>query len=193
MRVDIMTDIETLGTKPNSTVFQVSAVAFDITTGLARDSFNQIIDVSKEDLIADGNTIKWWLNTDKELLTKLINNENALSSKIVFENFRNWILSQAEDSKNICLWGNGIKFDNVMIDAQMRKYDLEYPIFYRNDRDVRTILELASFKSNLTEEQIKQLATNKNETKHDAFDDCIYQIRLVKKCWDILMNDYIEL
>lgn len=193
MRADIMTDIETLGIKSNSTVFQVSAVAFDITTGLTYDSFNQIIDISKEDLIADGSTIKWWLNTDKELLSKLINDESALPAKTVFINFKNWILNQADDLRNIYLWGNGIKFDNVMIDTQMKKYDLEYPIFYRNDRDVRTILELASFKSNLTEEQIKQLVTDKNETKHDAFDDCIYQIRLVKKCWDILINDYIEL
>ena len=188
MRVDIMTDIETLGTKPDSTVFQVSAIAFDITTKEQFSVFNEIIDIKYEKMIADGDTIKWWLNTDKELLHRLLCHENAKKGSIVFDEFQRWILTQTKNFKDIYLWGNGIKFDNVMIQSQMDKYGLTYPIFYQNDRDVRTILELASMKSGLTQKMIQESCKDKDEVLHNALDDCSFQVRMVCKCFDILMK-----
>lgn len=188
MRIDIMTDIETLGTKADSTVFQVSAIAFDITTGATFSTFDKIIDIKHEKMIVDGSTIKWWLTTDSELMKQLILNENSEKGSIVFEDFRRWILSQTRDFKDIYLWGNGILFDNNMIRTQMEKYGLEYPIFYQNDRDVRTILELASMKSGLTQKMIKESCKDKDEVMHNALDDCSYQVRLVCRCFDILMG-----
>ena len=187
-RVDIMTDLETLGTKSNSTVFQVSAISFDIKTGEMFDSFNKIIDIGKEHIISDGSTIQWWLKTNKELMSDLINSEVSESGEQVFKSFREWIINQSSEIKNIYLWGNGIKFDNVMIDSQMSKYGLQYPIFYRNDRDVRTMLELASIKSGISEKEIRASFNNEDELCHNALDDCKYQIRLLKGCYDLLMN-----
>lgn len=187
MRVDIMTDIETLGTSPDSTVFQVCAVAFNIVTGEMKDSFNEIIDVGMESVISDGDTLKWWLKTNKELFCDLLTSERATIGQHVFLAFQKWILKQTADYKDIYLWGNGIKFDNVMIDTQMKKYKIHYPIYYRNDRDVRTLLELASIKSGLSESDIKASVKNDSEVEHDAIDDCKYQIRLVCKCFDMLM------
>jgi hypothetical protein len=65
LRLDIMTDIETLGTKQDATIFQISAVAFDIMTGEHISTFNQIADIEKNAIVrVDGSTIKWWLNTN---------------------------------------------------------------------------------------------------------------------------------
>ena len=73
-RVDIMVDIETLGTGADSTIFQISAIAFNILTGEHISEFNQIADIAKNNkLVVDGSTLKWWLNTDKDLLTHLLN------------------------------------------------------------------------------------------------------------------------
>ena len=47
MRKDIMVDIETLGIGENATVFQVSAMSFDLTTGDKYDSINLIGDIEK--------------------------------------------------------------------------------------------------------------------------------------------------
>lgn len=190
MRIDIMTDIETLGTKADSTVFQVSAIAFDITTGKIYDTFNQLIDIEKEEMIVDGSTIKWWLNTNKELLATLLLSYKAISAQETFQSFHSWLQSRGftNDIKNVYLWGNGILFDNNMIRTQMEKYGLEYPIFYQNDRDVRTILELASMKSGLTKKEIQENCKDNNETLHNAIDDCSFQIRMVCKCFDIIMD-----
>jgi len=73
MRIDIMTDLETLGVQKDSTIFQISAATFDIETGIVIDTINLGIDISKQPIKADGSTIKWWLETDKELFEKLIN------------------------------------------------------------------------------------------------------------------------
>src|SRR5690625_1851360 len=169
-RIDVMTDIETLGTGDNATVFQISAIAFDIRTGQYLNDvpvFNQVADIAKnKELNVDGSTLKWWLNTDKELLTKLINSGKNSSENILIM-FHKW-LTGLGNKKDVYLWGNGILFDNRIIKAQFENIGLTYPIFYRNDRDVRTILELASFKTGLTEREIKDSVADDSLVAHNA-------------------------
>jgi len=187
-RIDIMTDIETLGVKDNVAIIQLSAIAFNIKTGEYIDTFNNLIDVSKVDgLIIDGSTLKWWLETNKELLTNIITQATKQLDEVLFL-FNEWIEELNCHSKKKFLWGNGILFDNRIIQDQMRKYGLDYPIFYRNDRDVRTIVELAGIKENITEKELKQRFNNDSLTKHDAFDDTRYQIELVCGCYKIIMK-----
>lgn len=189
MRTDIMVDIETLGTKQGSSIFQIATISFDITTGETLDSIDFIGDIAKyPNLSTDGSSLKWWLSTDKQLLHDLLH-EGTLTEKELLTKFHAWLTSQSEtgDMKDVYLWGNGILFDNVKISDLCAKYDVPYPIFYRNDRDVRTILELASLKSGQTEKDLRASVTAENERKHDAFDDVMFQIRLVRKCYEIIM------
>lgn len=189
-RIDIMVDIETLGTKADSTIFQISAIAFNIETGTRYYEFNQTADISKnETMNVDGSTIKWWLATNKQLLTDLLN-QGCDSSEEILANFHNWILgvqSLVEDTKSVYLWGNGILFDNNMIRTQFQNIGLEYPISYRSDRDVRTIVELACAKTGLTEKELKSAFRTEGLVAHDAFDDVIFQIDLVVGCYKELI------
>ena len=189
MRKDIMVDIETLGTKEGATIFQIAAMSFNITSGEVFDSINLIGDIDKYNyLTVDGSTLKWWLNTNKELLSELLN-KGTLDDLKMAELFHHWLISQSGDIKNVYLWGNGILFDNAKMQKFFDDNLLDYPIFFRNDRDVRTLLELASFKSGLTESEIKDSVTNEEEVKHDAFDDIKFQIRLAHKCYEILVKE----
>lgn len=190
-RKDIMVDIETLGTGEGSTVFQIVATSFDITTGQVHDTYQSIGDIEQyPSLRVDGSTLKWWLNTDKELLTELLNKGDKDEYEM-FESLHKWLLSQTEtgNMKDVYLWGNGILFDNAKLQSELNSCSgLAYPIYYRNDRDVRTILELASLKSGLTEQELKDFVSDENERKHDAFDDVNFKIRLVHKCYELLMK-----
>lgn len=188
MRKDIMVDIETLGKNSNSTIFQIAAVSFDIKTGEQYSKFNQIADIAHNNFLdVDGSTLKWWLNTDKELLTKLLN-DGLGSSEILLTNFLAWIHNQSDDIKNVYLWGNGILFDNKMIQYQLNDIGEIYPIYYKNDRDVRTILELASMKLGISEKELKARYMDDSLVAHDAIDDCIYQINLVVGCFNELIK-----
>lgn len=188
MRIDIMVDIETLGTRQDATIFQVAAVAFDILTGETIETFNQIADIGNaSNLRVDGSTIKWWLNTNKDLLTELLNN-GTVSTDELLKHFNKWLVKFKDGAENIYLWGNGILFDNKMIQYQFEQLGLEYPIYYRNDRDVRTIVDLASVKLGISEAELKERYNDESLTKHNAFDDVMYQIRLVKGCYEVLIH-----
>lgn len=40
----------------------------------------------------------------------------------------------------------------------------------------------------MSEKELKASVTDENERKHDAFDDISFQMRLVYKCYNILMD-----
>jgi len=192
MRIDIMTDIETLGKGDNTTVFQIAACAFNIVTGKILNTFNYIANIKNEkDMPIDGDTLIWWLNTDKNLLSSLLNKGNGSQDNMLIS-FKNWVeilQEDAGDSRNVFLWGNGILFDNKLIQSKMKQYNIEYPIFYRNDRDMRTIVELAALKSGVkTEKEFREINTCEGLTLHDGLDDVKAQIYVLSKAWNILLQ-----
>jgi hypothetical protein len=191
MRLDIMTDIETLGTNSDSTIIQISAIAFDINTGEHIAKFNQIADITKNEkpVNVTADTIIWWLKTNKELFIELLNGGEE-SSEQVLRNFYSWITSllPLSEINNIYLWGNGILFDNKMIQHQLESVGLIYPIFYRNDRDLRTLVELASVKLGISEKELKERFNDDSLVAHNAFDDVIYQINLATNCYRELIK-----
>ena len=182
-----MTDIETLGNKSDSTIIQIAAMSFDIETGELLDSFNEIADITKnKTLNVTGSTLKWWLNTNKELLTELIN-KGLWSSEEILSHFHDWInLSISCTGDEVYLWGNGILFDNKMIQNQLGSIGLDCPIFYRNDRDMRTIVDLASNKLGISEKDLREKFRDESLVAHDAYDDVKYQINVVSQCYKLL-------
>lgn len=194
-RIDLMIDIETLGTGEDPALLQITAIPFDLTddSRVFNAEFNVVIDIEKLENI-NGKTLKWWLNTNKELLTDLINGKvgDRIESEGVaiyhLIDFINKLKGQ------VYLWGNGILFDNRIIAGKCEKYGFDYPIFYRNDRDVRTINELAGFKLGLKSAEEfrdyvgKTYMTEGEFTKHNARDDVLYQIKCVQTAYKVLQG-----
>ena len=188
MRKDIMVDIETSGNETSSTIFQVAAVSFDIKTGKVFSKFNRIADIEENDVLdVTGSTLKWWLKTNKELLAELLFKGEG-SSEDLLTDFHDWLNKQHDGNGEVYLWGNGILFDNKMIQHQLNEAGLDYPVFYRNDRDVRTIVDLASVKLGMTEKELKETYNDESLIAHDAFDDVLYQVRLVTGCYNELIK-----
>lgn len=188
MRIDVMVDLETLGNKATSTIFQISASGFDIATGLSINSFNGISDISKNDKMnVTGDTIKWWLDTDAELLKTLLNKGEGSSDMLLIEFFK-WLNAMTKDN-DVYLWGNGILFDNNLLRTQFEALGMSYPIHFRNDRDVRTIVELAALKTGKTVKELQAEYNNPSLTAHNAMDDVYYQIALVSGCYGIIVGD----
>lgn len=190
-RIDIVTDIETLGTSTDSQIIQLSAIAFDIETGDILSEFDLPIDISKElEMKVSGGTLEWWLNTDKDLLLDIIKRgkDRGKDLKEAIHELYFWIntMKNAVGDKNVYFWGNGIKFDNVMISTQMELYGLNYPIFYRNDRDMRTITELACTKLNITQSRFKDQFKDDSLVAHDGLDDCKWELKVISYCWNLL-------
>lgn len=187
MRADVMLDIETLGTNIDATVFQIAGCHFNGNTGEIIEEFNQIIDLNTvKDPNVDGSTIKWWTDPERVmLLSKLLHSENAVSDKKAFSLLRDWLKKLNGKDNELYLWGNGIAFDNVKIKHQLEKRGMKYSVHFRNDRDLRTILELACEKSGLEKKEILDSIPMVGEL-HDAIADVKYQIDVFVKCREIL-------
>lgn len=194
MRVDIICDLETLGVAKDSTIIQIAAACFDITTGDVIDTFNECVDISKEPISAMGRTITWWLNTNKDLFADILQ-RGSCSQTDVLKHFHTWLTEDidklidvpAGETLQKYFWGNGILFDNAIVQAHFEQVGLTYPIFYRNDRDLRTLVELASLKSGRSESEIKDSVPAPAQA-HDAMNDVLYEIAWAHECWKILMK-----
>lgn len=185
-RNDIMVDLETLGVSDGATIFQLAAASFDIQTGEVHSEIDLKLDVSKaENLKVDGGTLRWWLKTNSDLLANLIS-EGNLTEVEMFTQFAEWVEETKKANGTPYLWGNGIAFDNVKIEQKMTSLGLKYPINFRKERDVRTILDLASMISGESEREIFEDIYDGSEVAHNALDDVKRQIRLVHYCYNIL-------
>ena len=188
-RIDVMVDLETLGTDFNAVIFQIASAAFDIETGNIVEEFNEFADISKltdDDGIINGGTLKWWLDTNKELLAELLSKNNAYTPRELLVIYHRWLNELTLEYDEVYLWGNGILFDNAIIRHKFENYGLKYPIFYRNDRDVRTIFELAQIKTGETAKEMHDRIYDQERTAHDAMNDVKNQIALVSECYRIL-------
>ena len=161
---DIMIDIETFGTGSNSIIVSISAVNFDISTGAIGDKFEVGIDL-KEQIRSgahiDVDTVVWWLGQPKEAQEELLKIER-IDVKTALELLNAWILNIDYPNKDMKLWGNGATFDNVIVRNLYRRENIEFPLPFWCDNDVRTLV-------NLSDLNLKSYAFE--GTKHNGTDE----------------------
>lgn len=186
-RLDLMLDIETLGTDSDTTLIQLACVAFDIRTGSIVSEFNEFIDIGQtKDLKVTGSTIKWWLKTDSTLFKSLIE-RGSLSEREVFARFHNW-MKGLQETYSLYAWGNGLLFDLAIIKTKLTQYGFSYPISFKTERDVRTIVDLYCAKKGITEKQFKDIHKSNDLVVHNGLDDCKFQIRFVVEAYKDLVG-----
>lgn len=185
-RLDLMLDIETLGTENDTTLIQLACVAFDIRTGNIISEFNEFIDIGQtKELKVTGSTIKWWLKTDANLFKSLIEKGN-LPEREVFEKFHNW-MKGLQETYSLYAWGNGLLFDLAIIKTKLIQYGFSYPISFKTERDVRTIVDLYCAKKGISEKQFKDIHKSTDLIAHNGLDDCKFQIRFVVEAYKDLV------
>lgn len=142
--LDIMLDLETLGTKPGAIVTQIGAVAFDRGNlgGIAFPFWEKIDIVSAEKvgLGLDARTVKWWLKQSDDARQSMVS-DMALPLTDVLELFRKYVvkITQQNDGKVPGVWGNGAAFDNVLLRTCYEKVGQDAPWPFWQDRCFRTM------------------------------------------------------
>lgn len=186
-RIDIMVDLETLGLKQGATIFQIAAAAFDIRTGEIVHTFDKVASIyCTNDLKIEGGTLEFWLNQNRELFFKLQERANGCPNQLIGDFWR-WLtkFTDREDT-DVFLWGNGILNDNAWLQHAFEENGLDYPIFFRNNRDTRTLREVTELKA-LTLD--KEFTYEKVGTLHDAMDDVRSQVNMVVAMVDLLVPE----
>ena len=178
MMNDIMVDQETMDNVSTAAIVSIGAVECDLTTGEVGDTYYRVVELDKQKGTINAETLYWWMQQSDEARNALtvlgrINIREALLS------FTNWIYSLEANSKLVRLWGNGASFDNAILRQNYRFYDIEFPIEFWNDRDMRTIVGFYP-------KQLQHSWRHSNYRQgvhHNALADAKHQ---VKYCSDIL-------
>lgn len=164
---DLMIDLETLGTDPETPVISLGAVFFDPTTKKIGNSFYMALDVTEQ--IArgrkpTGETLKWWFSQSDA--AKKVFHEKARPASEVLTLFAQWF--KATNPKAF-VWGNGSTFDISIMEHMFKDYKIEKPWNHTKVMDLRTFKR---FKAG--GEQIK-----KSGVAHNALDDAVSQAQYV--------------
>ena len=162
--MNIMVDLETLGTSPNSMILSIGAVKFG--NGEILDSFYERVDPNsqiKYNLDIDANTFKWWLQQSDDARKELTLPGQPIEAVL------NWFAEWAFEV-NVRVWGNGATMDNVILSNAYHKVGIPRPWSYKDDMCYRTIKNL-----------YPDMKIEQNGVYHNALDDAKSQaIHLMK-------------
>lgn len=164
MTNNIMLDLETFGTGPNSVIRSIGAVRFD-EQGI-KDSFDVNIchgSCLNYGLKVDQKTFEWWDCQSEEAQSYFENTEKKPLNDAL-DLFKEWLGPDA------IVWGNGSDFDNVILSNAYNKVQKDIPWNFWNNRCYRTIKALN-----------KDVEFERLGTYHNAVDDAKSQaLHLIK-------------
>ena len=160
--MDLMIDIETVGTGPEACILTIAAQAFDpFTRGYYNQEYYARIDIeSQEGRNIEQGTIDWWATQPTAAREEAFAEEGRIPLKQALEELGKLIWH----SKRV--WANGPTFDMNILEHAYKSYGIPLPWKYFLVRDARTVYGLCP---NL----------NKYPASHHALEDCRRQIDLL--------------
>lgn len=179
---DIMVDLETLGTRQDAIVLEISAVEFNCHTGEIGEVFDAKLDIDEQVQYRRSlncETLQWWFKQDEEARKNIFDEdvdiirfnipwELAEFSKFV-ERCNNKCNSDS-DRRVVKLWGNGSLFDLGILQNMYETClpNMKLPWKFWAVNDVRTIVDLNP--------DVKRNCKF-DGTPHCAVDDCKHEIK----------------
>lgn len=165
---DIMLDIETLATSPDSVILSFGAVKFD-PFDLDKDMGPGLyfrIDVDEQLRLgrrADEDTILWWGRQSEEVREEALGEADRTSLEDFTRELNRFIVGAKR------IWAQGPVFDIVILENLYRQLNKPPPWLYYLIRDSRTLL--------------KALGDDRQNTPllHNALADCVSQASAIQQ------------
>ncbi|EKW1653925.1 3'-5' exoribonuclease [Citrobacter freundii] len=180
----LMVDMETMGNSPDAPIVSIGAVFFDPSTGNTGAEFYRVVSLESSmsfGMKPDASTIQWWLKQSSEARSAILVDE-AMGLHESLELLADFIAENAANgSHTVQLWGNGCSFDNVILRRAYALTETPFAVPFRNDRDVRTMVELG-----------KSVGINPRYDipfegdMHNALSDARHQVKYVSAIWQRL-------
>jgi len=151
---NVMIDLETMGTRPESAICSIGAVKFDIDRGIY-DEYHQSINLKsceKVGMVFNADTLTWWLKQDEKAYNFWIDSKNNIRDVLI--SFGKWL------GPNAFVWGNGAMFDLTILENAYQRFGLWVPWKYPHALCYRTVAKIFPF-----------IEYKHNGTQHLAIDD----------------------
>lgn len=195
--VDLMVDLETLGTHHTAPIISIGAVLFDPRAhdtfdGLYARSFYIGVDIADAVRVcgpAEGDTVKWWFAQADAAIKRVIGGENANVREAL--NLL-WHYSSTRDNRSMDpvrglpipekIWAKDPDFDCRILQNACENAGVIYPFHFAKGRSVRTALDLA-----FPDGDVPKFAGG---VYHDARDDAINQALSIQAAYRALGMAY---
>lgn len=168
MKNTLMIDLETTGFKVGCKVLSLGAFGFDKNGNQVEFYRRFAIDPQEEaGLTDDASTMDWWQRQDPAARAEAFGGTTDPATGL--GEFRQWFLENFSTSKydNFRVWSCGLDFDFPILQNFMRTFGYNFPWFFWNQYDYRTVKNLFP--------AIK--ADEGNIAKHTALEDAKAQMR----------------
>jgi DNA polymerase III epsilon subunit-like protein len=172
-RRQIMVDLETLSTRPYSTILAIGAVSFTIEDGVL-DTFYTNVDANscKEiGLHISKDSVDWWARQSKEAREALTVNPIPVADALT--KFSEWYGTD----KYAPIWGNSSAFDISILESAYYNADIEIPWTPWVVSCYRTVLNLL----NLNNKSLWDADKTNTGVAHNALDDAMHQTKQIIK------------
>lgn len=189
----VMIDLETLGTDVvTAPIIQIAAAPFRLEDDgpaprtppyIAKVNVNSNLGAPYNRCIS-ADTVAWWAETDPALLVKLMKG-HGVSLSTALGGLNVWFGIEIDKVEGV--WANGATFDITMLEMAYQQEGMRAPWPFRAIRDVRTMAMIAGDDDacwkggTITEDEA-------NGQKHDAYVDCLRQLRMVQQTWQRRIN-----
>lgn len=166
-----MIDIETMDTEVTAVVLSVGVLVYDPLT-IRRDTLDSCprayfsLDIRSQlerGRTIGGDTMVWWSQQSAEARSVFTEQPKLPPAFTLGE-----IAGIMDQYKVQNVWGNGVDFDNAIINSLAKSFGVTKPLNYKHNRCFRTLR--AMFKQHIPDH-----ATMPMGTHHNALDDAIYQ------------------
>lgn len=168
-KINVMVDLETLGTMVNAPILSIGACVFNME-GPVQGKQAFYVECSLESQLdhrpIDLTTLRWWNKQGNAPY----DGETALN--VALANFNQWLV-MVSDGKvdDLIVWCKGLDFDIAILNLAIRQQNINVMWKYNAVRDMRTVLKV--LKSNSSIEKLEALKNNPQP--HNALEDAKHQ------------------
>lgn len=142
--LDVMVDLETLGTEPGSAILNIGACAFDPRSGYIGPDFKVHIDLTtclEVGMTISANTVDWWMTQGEDARNASFGPH--LEKHSLFHALYDFAAYFRRFGTSGKIWGHGPSMDVSLTEWAMRKLGIEVPWKYNGVRCTRTIYDVA--------------------------------------------------
>ena len=167
--MDLMIDLEGLGTGPDTTILTIAAQAFDPLDHGCYDQqyYARVTLESQEDRAIDQGTIDWWATQPAVVRDEAFNEQGRIPLDQALDGLGKLIWHSNR------IWAQGPTYDMNILEHAYKSYGKTLPWKYYMVRDSRTVFSL------WPDQPIPA-------TSHHALEDCRRQIGMLQRTLDHL-------
>jgi exodeoxyribonuclease VIII len=183
--MDVMIDLETLGTRPDAKILQIGAVFFEAKPRgkiLNNKPFNKYCKIQDDLGSEDHDTLAFWFgqiagNKAHPMVLGLV--EKAELMNDVLADLLAWPLEFGVTWGEVdTVWAKPSNFDLPILASAFNKFGIEAPWDHRSTRCLRTLLSVTG----------EPAVDWSGLTHHDALDDAIGQAMTVQNAMGLLVR-----